>query len=302
VKIAYGLPFLSCPPPPELLAGEALSELARSAEETGFGAVFLTEHPAPSQRWRQTGGHDALDPFVGLAFAAAATTRLRLLTYLVVLPYRNPFLLAKSVSSLDRLSGGRVELGLGAGYQKAEFHALGVDFDERNELFDEALDVLLLAWSGQPVTFEGRHFSARDTALEPTPAQQPHPPLWFGGNSKLTRRRVAERGAGWMPMPNPRATAQHLRSPPLESIDDLAAMLASMRPPPTAVMYPLPAVRLDDQASVRAHYDEAARAAELGVTWCTISGQGRTMTEAREFQLRYRDAVLDRLSALEAPA
>ena len=83
---------------------------------------------------------------------------------------------------------------------------------------------------------------------------------------------------------------------------DSVSVAVPVWPPPTAVMYPLPAVRLDDQASVRAHYDEAARAAELGVTWCTISGQGRTMTEAREFQLRYRDAVLDRLSALEAPA
>src|SRR5207302_1471635 len=103
----------------------------------------------------------------------------------------------------DALSGGRVELGLGAGYQKAEFFALGVDFNERNALFDEALAVLPLAWSGRPFTYEGLHFSARDVCCQPAPVQQPGPPLWLGGNSKLTRRRVVDIGAGWMPMANP---------------------------------------------------------------------------------------------------
>ena len=93
----------------------------------------------------RAGGHQTLDPFVALAFAAAVTKRLRLLTYLAVVPYRNPFLLAKAAATLDRLSGGRFILGVGSGYLKTEFFALGVDFDERNALFDEALDVLPLA-------------------------------------------------------------------------------------------------------------------------------------------------------------
>ena len=179
----------------DLLDAGPIGEIAAAAEHAGFAAFALTEHPMPGANWLEHGGHQTLDPFVGLAFAAAATERLRLLTYLAVVPYRNPFLLAKSASSLDRLSGGRFILGVGTGYHKTEFHSLGVDFEERNALFDEALDVFPLAWSGDPFTWKGRHFDARDVVQRPRPAQDPIP-IWIGGNSKLTRRRVAEHARG----------------------------------------------------------------------------------------------------------
>jgi len=108
----------------DLLDSGALDDVARSAETAGFDALALTEHPIPGARWLHTGGHQSLDPFVALAFAAAATSRLRLLTHLALAPYRNPFLLAKAAATVDKLSGGRMILGLGAGYQKSEFHAL----------------------------------------------------------------------------------------------------------------------------------------------------------------------------------
>ncbi|MBI3744237.1 MAG: LLM class flavin-dependent oxidoreductase, partial [Chloroflexi bacterium] len=100
------------------------------------------DHPAPYDEWLRTGGHQALDPFVALSFAAAATTRLRLLTHIYVLPYRNPLLSARSVASIDALSNGRFLFGLASGYLEAEFAALGVDFAERNELTDEAIRVM----------------------------------------------------------------------------------------------------------------------------------------------------------------
>ena len=175
------------------------------------------------------GGHDTLDPFVGLAFIAAATSELRLLTYLAVLPYRNPFLIAKTVATLDALSGGRVDFGLGTGYLKSEYFALGVDFDERNALFDESLEVMKLAWTGEPVTYQGLHFSARDVTAMPTPLQKPYPPIWLGGNSKLTRRRVVEQATGWLPMLNPPEFATARRSAVLETVDDFAVMLADLR-------------------------------------------------------------------------
>jgi len=124
-----------------------------------------------------------------------ATSRLRLLTHLAVVPYRNPFLLAKSAATLDKISHGRLTLGVGTGYLKTEFFALGVDFDERNELFDEALEVLPLHWKGEPFSYEGKHFTARDVIARPRPAQDPIP-IWIGGNSKLTLRRVAEKAQG----------------------------------------------------------------------------------------------------------
>src|SRR5579864_7214333 len=91
---------------------DALVHVAREAERLGFAACYVTDHPFPSTRWLQGGGHRALDPFVALSFAAAATTTLRLQTHVLVLPYRNAFLAAKSVLSLDVLSGGRVILGV----------------------------------------------------------------------------------------------------------------------------------------------------------------------------------------------
>ena len=142
MKVAYGFPYHDAPARPDFLVGENLADLAVLVEQSGFAAAWLTDHPAPAQAWRETGGHDALDPFVGLAVVAAATSTLRLLTYLTIVPYRNPFLLAKAVATLDVLSGGRVELGMGAGYMKTEFRALGVDFDVRNTLFEQSLDAM----------------------------------------------------------------------------------------------------------------------------------------------------------------
>jgi probable F420-dependent oxidoreductase len=308
MKIVLGMPFLECPPNPAFLSGRAIGSLGRAAEDAGFAAVSLTEHPAPSERWRLAGGHDALDPFVGLSFVAAATSRLRLLTYLVVLPYRNPFLLAKSVASLDVLSGGRVELGLGAGYQKSEFHTLGVDFEERNRLFDEALEVLPLAWSGEPVEYQGLHFGARDAACHPRPAQRPHPPLWLGGNSKLTRRRVVDHGTGWMPMPNSAATAATLRSPVLETMDQLAGMLTDCKeyadsvslPGPTEIMYVLPGIAAGDGAGAFAAQLELARQArDVGVTWLSAGGHATSVDDMLRLTDRFQSAVIAPLASDE---
>ena len=107
----------------EFVSAEGVAAVARAAEAAGFDGVYSTEHPFPDDDWLASGGHQALDPFVGLSFAAAATTRLRVLTNLCVLPYRNPFLAARAAASLDVLSGGRLDLGVGAGYLEGEFRA-----------------------------------------------------------------------------------------------------------------------------------------------------------------------------------
>jgi len=228
MRFTLTYPLLHHPAPPELFTGKAVTEVARAAEATGFDALAFTEHPMPSDRWLNAGGHDAIDPFIALTWAAAATERLRLLTNITVVAYRNPFLLAKTVATLDALSDGRVILGAAAGYLKSEFRALGVDFDERNELFDEALEVLAMTWAGEPVTYEGRHFSAAGNQLVPVPVQQP-PPIWIGGNSTVARRRAAEHGQGWMPFPNPPQTNRVVRTAAISTADDLAPLLDELR-------------------------------------------------------------------------
>lgn len=222
------MPFTGHPLNDELTSGAAIAQIATTAEAAGFDAVFFTEHPIPSEAWLQTGGHDALDPFVGLATVAAHTSSLRLLTNLTPLPFRNPLLLAKTVATLDRVSGGRLTLGVGTGYLKSEFFALGVDFDERNALFDESIATMRLAWTGESFSVDGLHFSARNSRALPTPMQSPVP-IWIGGNSKLSRRRVAEGAQGWMPMPNPREYAKARRSAPLETTEELRGMVGYLR-------------------------------------------------------------------------
>src|SRR5262249_46319377 len=128
---------------------------------------------------------------------------------------------------VDRLSNGRFVLGLGTGYLKGEFRALGVDFDERNELFDEALDVLPLHWSGKPFTYAGRHFDARDTVALPRPANDSIP-IWIGGNSARTIRRVAARAHGWMPLTSAVDISATSRTPHLASVHELARKIETL--------------------------------------------------------------------------
>jgi probable F420-dependent oxidoreductase len=264
----------------------------------------VTDHPFPDDRWLATGGHHALDPMVVLAVAGAATSTLRLQTHVFVLAYRNPFLSAKSVLSLDRLSGGRVILGVASGYLRPEFGALGVDFDERNELTDEAIDAMIAAWTTDGVALDGRHFRARGNTMAPRPIARPHPPIWVGGNSKLAIRRAVERGQGWLPFPNPQAASRALKTPAMESVADLAERLQYARDhaetigrtEPLEVCCALFSRALggsgaDDFAAQR---DEVAELAALGAGWVTVQFPGTTRAEWRTQMERFASEVLNR--------
>src|SRR5258707_14219572 len=240
-------PMPSHPYNPELVTGSGIATVAAAAEAAGFHGFGFTDHPAPTQRWLESGGHDAVDPFVAMGFAAARTTTLRLIPNIVVLPYRNPFIVAKAGATLDLLSGGRFTLAAGAGYLKGEYAALGVDHAERNDLFDEALDVLKAIWTSDNVSFSGRHFSARGVTAHPRPVTEPHPPIWIGGNSSQARQRVADRGQGWCPFLAPPDLAQTARTVALDSperlalaIDHLRRPLHPVRPDPAAIDIALP--------------------------------------------------------------
>ena len=253
-------------------------EVAAAAEAAGWMGFCFTEHPAPGVRWLNAGGHQTLDPIVALSHVAAVTTRMKLLTYLVVAPYRNPLLLAKAAATVDKLSGGRFILGIGTGYNKSEFFALGVDFDERNGLFDEGLDALPLHWSGVPFSYKGSHFEARDVIARPTPVQSPIP-IWIGGNSRLTRRRVAERAQGWMPLLGPPTLNTTARTPALNTIDELAGAIVEMREAaaprgePIDVLYPyIDPTIASPTADAERHRDAFAELETIGVTWVVVSG------------------------------
>lgn len=292
-------PLLSHPHRPELVTGAAVARFARAAEAAGFHGLGFTDHPAPSQKWLSGGGHDALDPFVALGVVAGATERLRLIPNIVVLPYRNPFLVAKAAATLDVLSGGRFVLSVATGYLRSEYRALGVDFDERNQRFDEALEVLRRVWTEDEVDVEGEGFTAVGVTAEPKPG---HVPIWIGGNSALTRRRVAEHGDGWNPFPAPAWLARTARTLPLEGLDDLAPMLDHLwrhvdqagrdrsqidvsfttgRPGPDHAEF-----------DAGAHLEALDAMAALGVTWNAVSVPGDSLEQALEAVERYGAEVI----------
>jgi probable F420-dependent oxidoreductase len=281
----------------DMLDSGPVAELARVAEDAGWDGFAFTEHPAPGLRWLETGGHQTLDPFVALGYVAAVTSRLRLLTYLSVLPYRNPMLLAKAAASVDILSGGRFILGAGTGYAKSEFHALGADFDERNALFDEALDVLPRHWSGEPFSYTGRHFSAREVIARPRPPQQPIP-IWIGGNSKLTMRRIAERANGWLPLLGPQTLFATVRTAAISTGNELAGAITQLRTEAgergaeldVAVPYTELSVH-DADADWGKHRDAISSLAEAGATWVIVSGHAGTRDSSVAFLERFGKQV-----------
>jgi probable F420-dependent oxidoreductase len=273
----------------DLLDAGSVPEIARAAEAAGFDGISLTEHPAPSRPWLDSGGHQSLDPFVALSAAAAVTTSLHLVTNLSVVPYRNPLLLAKSAATLNRMSDGRFIMGAGAGYLKSEFFALGMDFDERNALFEEALQVMQLHWSGEPFSFEGRHFSARNIQALPAPVGR-RVPIWMGGNSDAALRRAARYADGWMPMAAPASVAKTARTPPVTTSEELAERLATLQH--------FAGERYDDLALVLSYSgpslsdfttraeeirDRFAEMDELGVDWTFVGAPWSPAPEPAEW-------------------
>jgi len=289
----------------ELLEPGSLARFAAAAERLGFDALAFTEHPAPSQKWIDAGGHDSLDTTTVLAFCAAATSRLRLIPYAMVLPYRNPFLAAKQVATLDRVSGGRAVLAAATGYLRSEFAALGVDFEDRNELFDEAIEVIHRAWTERGIKHAGRHFTALAQSQLPLPARPI--PVWVAGNSARARQRAAEFGAGWCPVQYGPAQAATTRTPPLETVEDLGAAIADLRrrtagagrDPDTLE------IQVESAASgvlltggpLTEHVGHLERLAEVGVTQFVVDTPTGGIEEALAALERYAAEVLDRFRA-----
>ncbi|OBK14968.1 TIGR03619 family F420-dependent LLM class oxidoreductase [Mycobacterium asiaticum] len=270
----------------EFVCAEAINDIAKAAEASGFAAVHVTDHPAPDAKWLDHGGHHALDPFVALTFAAAATTDVKLLTNVYIAAYRNPFLGAKSIQSLAVLSGGRLILGTAAGYLKPEFRALGVDFDNRGALLDEALDVLSKVLTGDDIAYEGTSFSARGVRLRPLP--QTPPPVWVGGNSKPAIRRAVARAQGWAPF-NTFGYATASRTAEISTIEELNAAISWARQYAAEIGRTAPldicfsaGNLLDDSKSSDERHDTIDKLARAGVTWLTIAPPGADRAEVIE--------------------
>ena len=304
MRYTFTHPMHSHPYNPELVSGAGVATVAAAAEAAGFSGFGFTDHPAPTQRWLESGGHDALDPFVAMGFAAAHTTTLRLIPNVVVLPYRNPFVVAKAGATLDLLSGGRFTLAVGVGYLKREFAALGVEFDERADLVEEALQVIRSVWTADDITFEGRHFTANGITAHPRPVTQPHPPIWIGGNTGAARRRVAAYGDGWCPFPAPAVLAKTARTSSMETLDELKAGIDDLHRRCEAVGRDPSALDVtfsnaaggspaDDDFNADAFLDGSEKLAALGVTWIQVQVPGDSLAHAVEAVEKFGRLVID---------
>lgn len=285
----------------EFLRPGVVRDLAIHAEDAGFAAVALSEHPAPSLKWRHSGGHNTLDPIATLSFIAAATTDLRLMTNLYVLPFRNPYLAAKALGSLDILSDGRLIAGVGAGYLRSEFAALGVDADHRATLFDEALSALTSIWRDPQTPVSGADFAAVSPVFLQPPAQRPHPPIWIGGNGAAALRRVVDYGSGWMPLITPAGLASVIGTAAIENTSQFGSRVAELRsrladagrdPADVDVQVIGPWIDLDEAASLRRGLDMLSELAGHGAMWAVAHVDPSSPQAACEYIDAFGEAVI----------
>ncbi|WP_260836558.1 LLM class F420-dependent oxidoreductase [Gordonia amarae] len=286
--------------PDDFLLPDVVRAVATAAETAGFSAVALSEHPAPSAKWRDNGGHNTLDPIAALGFMAAATSTIRLLTNLIVLPFHNPYQIAKSLTSLDILSGGRLITGVGAGYLRSEFSAVGVEFEDRARLFDEALDAITSIWTDPATPVSGDGWAATSELWLQRPVQTPHPPIWICGNSRAALRRVVAHGAGWMPLITPKVFASVIRTRAIETPEQFSEILTGLRadlaatgrdPDELDVQIVLPHTDLDDAAAVRAAREYLADLRRRGATWVVIHVDGSSPEAAVDYIFRAPDVL-----------
>jgi probable F420-dependent oxidoreductase len=162
------------------------------AEELGYDSIWLSEHHFTDE------GYLPCLP-AALGALAASTTRVRLGTAVLLAPLHHPLRLAEDLAVVDQLCAGRLDVGLAPGYKPREFATLGVPKSERGTRTDEAIEILKLAWRGEPFSYAGRHFQFEDVVVLPPPVQQPGPPIWVGGSSLASARRAARHGACFMP-------------------------------------------------------------------------------------------------------
>ena len=205
MKVGISLPQLGPQASPENLV-----RVAVRAEELGYDSAWVLErllwpvnpqepYPAAPDGRLPVTYQNVLDPLETLTFVAAHTNRIRLGTSVLVLPYHTPIQLARRISTLDVLSGGRVDLGVGVGWSRDEFEAAGTPFERRGARADEFLRALIDLWTKDPIAFKGEFYNIPESMVGPKPVQKPHPPIYIAGFGDYTFKRAAKFGAGWHP-------------------------------------------------------------------------------------------------------
>jgi probable F420-dependent oxidoreductase len=289
---------------------DALATLIARAEALDFHSTVVADHVVfPAQivsKYPYTlsgafpGGGDALEQLTLTAFVAARSRSLRLVTSVMILPHRHPVLAAKMLATVDVLSRGRLTVGVGVGWLREEFRALGApDFDRRGAVSDEIIRIFKTLWTQAPASFQGEFFSFEALRCLPAPVQRPHPPIWIGGHSRAALRRVARHGDGWHPVgATPAAT---LRPPELRKLlDELARLMEAERRDPRTltIAYKAPTYdaappgdRLPFAGSPEQVLEDVQAYAKLGVSELIFDFRGDDLPRSLERMERFAPVI-----------
>ncbi len=278
---------------------DAMVAVAKRADELGYAWLPCSDHVAIPRRAVPSMGATWYEPATTLAFLAAVTQRIRLLSHVVILPYHSPFDTAKQYATLDKLSGGRVILGVGVGHLHGEFRALRAPYEERGAVTDEYIRIIKALWTDEVATFRGKYYQFRELQLAPRPVQQPHPPIWVGGNSRRAARRAVELGDGWVPF---EVTSDEVR----DRLDYMKTLPAyAQRSTPLEVVMPTGAVEIAAEAidgarppfvgSPQQLIEEIGSFERLGVTGMTVGFRSRSLGEQRERMEQFAQEIMPAL-------
>lgn len=205
---------MSAPNRGPLATAENLKALASAADRLGYEFITVSDHIVVPQkidhnypysetgefRWTAEGNPDCLEQFAMVAWLAAVTERIRVMTSVAVIPHRNPVFMAKALATVDVLSGGRLTVGCGAGWMHEEFRALNLPpFEARGKVTNEYIEAMRIAWTDPNPAYQGEFVQFGNVDITPRPVQNPHPPIWIGGESMPAIRRAAALGDGWYP-------------------------------------------------------------------------------------------------------
>lgn len=302
-----------------LATPEALVCLAQRGEELGFDSIQTGDHivvpnsiasPYPySEGGEFPGGElgESMEQLTLLSFLAGQTTRIRLATSVIIVPHRSPLVAAKILATLDVLSKGRVIVGVGAGWMKEEFDALGLPpFEERGAVTDEYIHAYKELWTNDSPAFDGKYCRFSDLSSLPHPVQKPHPPIWVGGESPRALRRTAELGDGWYPIGSnpafPMGTPEQL-SDGIRRLG-IRTRRAGRDPAEIQVIYRTPHYRLDttDAPAGRAPFTGSASQiaadirsySEMGVGYLVLdfTRNARNVDESIDYMEAFMSTVL----------
>jgi probable F420-dependent oxidoreductase len=277
----FGINMNTCSNP------EVAARVAQAAEAAGFESVWTGEHvvlPDPQVPPSPLPPHSPLlDPTVALAFVAAHTKKVKLGTGIIILPQRNPLVLAKELASVDIVSGGRLIFGLGIGYLKPEFDALGIPFDQKGPRSMEYLEAMKAVWTQEQPAYQGRFVSFSGIQAKPQPVQKPHPPVVIGGHTTEAFRRAVQHGNGWYGF--------------ALDLDAMAKCIAGLKEAAKAVKRPgsLGELEISITPGPGLDLDMTKRYADLGVHRLIPFRRAKTEQELLDFVSQCQNSLIGRI-------